>query len=211
MSPTGAASTRAAACSTRTVARRARKGNIVRLELEAHSRRYRRLQDATDVFSAFHSPAAWSTLKALQVGTCSSESAPLLEDFRRLRSDMQAAGLFDSSKAYYVMKARPQQPALQATASDTVSSVAVKLRALRPLARRSLLLPVLGCRRLRRFAYGPLASSPSGQPQFLMPAAQALFWQQCGWLAHDFLHHQVFKRRALNDAAGLLFGNICQA
>ena len=19
----------------------------------------------------------------------------------------------------------------------------------------------------------------------------ALFWQQCGWLAHDFLHHQV--------------------
>jgi hypothetical protein len=20
---------------------------------------------------------------------------------------------------------------------------------------------------------------------------QALFWQQCGWLAHDFLHHQA--------------------
>lgn len=23
----------------------------------------------------------------------------------------------------------------------------------------------------------------------------AVFWQQCGWLAHDFAHHQVFKNR----------------
>ncbi|CAN0500914.1 unnamed protein product, partial [Scytosiphon promiscuus] len=22
----------------------------------------------------------------------------------------------------------------------------------------------------------------------------AVFWQQCGWLAHDFLHHQVGGR-----------------
>ena len=21
----------------------------------------------------------------------------------------------------------------------------------------------------------------------------ALFWQQCGWLSHDFLHHQVTR------------------
>lgn len=27
----------------------------------------------------------------------------------------------------------------------------------------------------------------------------ALFWQQCGWLAHDFLHHQVWVQSA--DAA----------
>lgn len=26
-------------------------------------------------------------------------------------------------------------------------------------------------------------------------ALLALFWQQCGWLAHDFAHHQVFKNR----------------
>lgn len=38
-----------------------------------------------------------------------------------------------------------------------------------------------------------------------------LFWQQCGWLAHDFLHHQVFKSRAANDAlGGYLFGNVLQ-
>lgn len=37
-----------------------------------------------------------------------------------------------------------------------------------------------------------------------------LFWQQCGWLAHDFLHHQVFKTRAYGDYAGLFWGNLMQ-
>jgi fatty acid desaturase len=38
----------------------------------------------------------------------------------------------------------------------------------------------------------------------------ALFWQQCGWLAHDFLHHQVFHDRRINNAFGVLVGNIFQ-
>ncbi|KAJ3115603.1 hypothetical protein HDU96_000360 [Phlyctochytrium bullatum] len=38
----------------------------------------------------------------------------------------------------------------------------------------------------------------------------ALFWQQCGWLAHDFLHHQVFTNRAINDGFGYLVGNVAQ-
>lgn len=37
-----------------------------------------------------------------------------------------------------------------------------------------------------------------------------LFWQQCGWLAHDFLHHQVFKTRMYGDLMGLLVGNVFQ-
>jgi len=37
-----------------------------------------------------------------------------------------------------------------------------------------------------------------------------LFWQQCGWLAHDFLHHQVFENRVLGDIAGLMVGNLFQ-
>ena len=39
----------------------------------------------------------------------------------------------------------------------------------------------------------------------------ALFWQQCGWLAHDFLHYQVFTNRMYNNLAGLCIGNIWQA
>lgn len=37
-----------------------------------------------------------------------------------------------------------------------------------------------------------------------------LFWQQSGWLAHDFLHHQVFKNRALGDLMGVMIGNVWQ-
>lgn len=38
----------------------------------------------------------------------------------------------------------------------------------------------------------------------------AVFWQQCGWLAHDFLHHQVFKARGYGDLAGVFWGNLMQ-
>jgi cytochrome b involved in lipid metabolism len=37
-----------------------------------------------------------------------------------------------------------------------------------------------------------------------------LFFQQCGWLAHDFLHHQVFRKRKYGDLAGLYWGNLMQ-
>ena len=37
-----------------------------------------------------------------------------------------------------------------------------------------------------------------------------LFWQQCGWLAHDFLHHQVFKQRKYGDLVGIFWGNLMQ-
>jgi fatty acid desaturase len=35
-----------------------------------------------------------------------------------------------------------------------------------------------------------------------------LFWQQGGWLAHDYLHHQVFRHRAVNNAFGYFIGNV---
>lgn len=35
-----------------------------------------------------------------------------------------------------------------------------------------------------------------------------LFVQQCGWLSHDFLHHQVFETRWLNDFVGYAVGNV---
>lgn len=38
-----------------------------------------------------------------------------------------------------------------------------------------------------------------------------LFYQQCGWLAHDFLHHQVFPtKRQYGDYAGIFWGNLMQ-
>ena len=37
-----------------------------------------------------------------------------------------------------------------------------------------------------------------------------LFFQQCGWLAHDFLHHQVFSNRRYGDYGGIYWGNLMQ-
>jgi cytochrome b involved in lipid metabolism len=37
-----------------------------------------------------------------------------------------------------------------------------------------------------------------------------IFWQQCGWLAHDFLHHQVFTHRKYGDIAGIFWGDLMQ-
>lgn len=45
---------------------------------------------------------------------------------------------------------------------------------------------------------------------FLAAATMALFWQQSGWLAHDFLHHQVFQSRFINHAFGFFIGNVSQ-
>lgn len=53
--------------------------------------------------------------------------------------------------------------------------------------------------------------APSSLPAIIIAGViMALFWQQCGWLAHDFLHHQVFNKRMWNNAMGILVGNIFQ-
>ncbi|KAK9768828.1 hypothetical protein K7432_000259 [Basidiobolus ranarum] len=45
--------------------------------------------------------------------------------------------------------------------------------------------------------------------QMLSALIMAVFWQQCGWLAHDVLHHQVFQNRSFNDMIGDLVGGVC--
>jgi len=54
------------------------------------------------------------------------------------------------------------------------------------------------------------ALSPSFLVNMVGAIVLGLFWQQCGWLAHDFLHHQVFKTRAYGDLMGIFIGNVLQ-
>jgi fatty acid desaturase len=51
-----------------------------------------------------------------------------------------------------------------------------------------------------------LAFAPTFWP--LAALAVGLAWQQCGWFAHDLLHHSVFDRRAAGDRYGLLMGGV---
>ena len=52
--------------------------------------------------------------------------------------------------------------------------------------------------------------SSSFYVQMFGAVLMGLFWQQSGWLAHDFLHYQVFKSRFYGDMMGILVGNIWQ-
>jgi acyl-lipid Delta6-acetylenase / acyl-lipid (9-3)-desaturase len=54
------------------------------------------------------------------------------------------------------------------------------------------------------------ARSSSFVIQMLGAIILGLFWQQCGWLAHDFLHHQVFKNRLYGDLMGIIIGDLFQ-
>lgn len=52
---------------------------------------------------------------------------------------------------------------------------------------------------------------PLSQPVVVVSGlVLALFFQQSGWLSHDFLHHQVFKSRQLNNLSGFVLGNVMQ-
>ncbi|KAL7747030.1 hypothetical protein RI367_007643 [Sorochytrium milnesiophthora] len=52
---------------------------------------------------------------------------------------------------------------------------------------------------------------PNSLPMLAVSAmVMGLFWQQCGWLSHDFLHHAVFRNRAYNDLMGAFLGGVCQ-
>jgi len=49
------------------------------------------------------------------------------------------------------------------------------------------------------------------QQYFIISAViLGLFFQQSGWLSHDYGHHQVFKNRYINNIMLFLFGNILQ-
>ena len=54
-------------------------------------------------------------------------------------------------------------------------------------------------------AYGPTTSV-----RLFGAVLCGLFFQQSGWLCHDFLHHQVFKNREMNHLIGLVWGNVAQ-
>ncbi|KAG2228560.1 hypothetical protein INT48_004745 [Thamnidium elegans] len=56
------------------------------------------------------------------------------------------------------------------------------------------------------YAYGRTSTLAVVVSAFII----GIFWQQCGWLAHDFGHHQCFQDRKWNDVLVIFLGNFCQ-
>ena len=132
-------------------------------------------QDATSVFSGFHSKEAWSHLEPYYIGDCveslNRTDSPFERDVRALFPKMREAGVFVASPAWFVWK-------WLATTLIGLAGVAITLR------------------------------GESFGAKMLGAVVLAVFWQQCGWLAHDFAHHGVFRNRMLNDLMVLLVGGV---
>jgi hypothetical protein len=61
------------------------------------------------VFAAFHEPKTWGRLKEFKIGTVEDPDAKataLIKDFREMRKEMVADGLFKASMPYYCFKVR---------------------------------------------------------------------------------------------------------
>ena len=140
-------------------------------------------QDATDVFSAFHPAAVYNWLPRFYVGELANDSSSTLADAGKevdYRRDI-------SAMKSELMKARAFESSKVYYFFKVASNVAILSMAIAAI----VLL--------------------NGLPGAMVGGALlALFWQQCGWLAHDFLHHQVFKNRMYNNLAGLVIGNVWQ-
>lgn len=139
--------------------------------------------DATDVFAAFHaSTSAALMLPPLCVGQLDEPTSPLVKNV-------------DIEYACDIQKMRNEVRSLRLFDSSKLY-YAFKI-----------LSNVAICATSASLA---LAGPTSSIVVFIAGILMALFWQQCGWLAHDFLHHQVFKYRPVNNVFGVLVGNIFQ-
>uniref|UniRef100_A0A7S1UKH0 Cytochrome b5 heme-binding domain-containing protein n=1 Tax=Phaeomonas parva TaxID=124430 RepID=A0A7S1UKH0_9STRA len=140
--------------------------------------------DMTDAFAAFHPMAAYKTMEKFCIGELDlAKSSPHLQ-----KSESQAK----FEKAYRDLRVQFKKAGL-----FNASPVYYIWKCLSTLA-------------LCGVSWALVLNSDDFNVHLVGALFLALFWQQCGWLAHDFLHHQVFENRRLGDLAGVMIGNIWQ-
>lgn len=151
--------------------------------------------DATDSFALFHGAGTAKHLDQFCIGSLaeesrkqwSSEKAKTDEQlefekgYRALRRELKRLGMFDSSPLYYTYK--------------MVSTLCIALFAA---------ALVVSTRESTSFWGGFMTRA------VLSPIILGLFFQQCGWLCHEVLHHQVFSNRTVGHYAGYIWGNVAQ-
>jgi fatty acid desaturase/predicted heme/steroid binding protein len=137
--------------------------------------------DFTDIFAAFHPPSAHSSLEKFYIGDLDTESVELKPVAQR-----------NFERAYRDLRGK-----LVVAGMFNSSKFYYAWKCFSNLA-----IWAAGC--LCVILSDSFAVHMVGA--FLL----ALFWQQCGWLSHDFLHHQVFKNRLFGDLSGVFWGNVAQ-
>lgn len=143
--------------------------------------------DMTDVFAAFHPASALKILSKYEIGDLDESVAPKNEN--KLVPQKQK----DFEKGYRDLRLKLLQMGLF---EASLPFYAWKVTSNLLLAAGAIYLAI---------STTHFATNMAGA------VLMGLFWQQCGWLAHDFLHHQVFKHeRWKGDLAGVVIGNLFQ-
>ncbi|CAM9417760.1 unnamed protein product [Choristocarpus tenellus] len=137
--------------------------------------------DFTDIFAAFHPPTAYKLLEAFYIGDLDEKSATA-----------KPAGQRAFERAYRELRSKLLTMGMFNASMGYYAMVCSRQLALWAAA--------VSC----------VFFSDSWSVNMLGAVLMAVFWQQCGWLAHDFLHHQVFKNRVYGDMAGAFWGNLMQ-
>jgi acyl-lipid Delta6-acetylenase / acyl-lipid (9-3)-desaturase len=145
--------------------------------------------DFTDVFNAFHPPTAWKDMDKFYVGELDDTVVP---------EDPHLATRFRDEKQKQFEKAyRDLRSKLIAAGMFNASPLYYTFKVVSNLA-------IVATAAFCAIYFDSFAMHMIGA------VLLGLFWQQCGWLAHDFLHHQVFKNRVYGDLMGIIIGDLFQ-
>jgi len=144
--------------------------------------------DFTDIFTAFHPPSAIKEMERFYIGDLDDTVVPKGALASRFKDQKQK----DFEKAYRELRTQVLNlglfnPDFGYYTFKVLSNFAIVAAAAAcAIYSKSFLVNMIGAILL------------------------GLFWQQCGWLSHDFLHHQVFKNRLYGDLVGIFIGDVCQ-
>jgi delta8-fatty-acid desaturase len=155
-------------------------------------------RDATHAFRSFHAPhVAGKYLAPLRVGAAAWENDCAADaEYRELRAQLEAEGLFRPTVRFYATQVRP------ATAARDLGVFACCLRQGAHAPRQALWLCALFALVLR------LTVADSAALRTLAGGfALGLFWQQAAFVGHDAGHAGITGRRGVDQAIGLVCGN----
>lgn len=148
--------------------------------------------DATDVFAIFHGPGTTKHLDRFCIGTLDAESR---KTYSTLEPKSESQVQFE--RGYRALRAK-----LKAMGLFKSSFLYYAYKQITTLA-----LAVTAALVVAHF-------SGRTWTDFCARTASAMllgvFFQQCGWLCHEILHHQVFTNRTIGHWVGYFWGNVAQ-
>ena len=172
-------------------------------------------QDATSVFAGFHGSSAYETMTQFYIGDCDellTKDTDFEREIRALGPEMKRRGLYDARFVRAGAWGTRTGPLWLHTPSARLDG--------KHHNHVVLLLPRYSLLSLLYYTYKFFSTTAIGLLGIFIAynwrnmwgaVAAGLvigtFWQQCGWMAHDFCHHQVFKNRRYNDYMTMVIGS----